>query len=341
MAKIEIKKKFLLVSLPVVIALSWALDFTIPYYSVAPGSALDTAEMVSVGHQEVKKFKNSIFMTDVDLTHLTPAMWVVDHFVSDVTIDPSSNIVGNVPSQNFSVQQLSQMANAKVAAGAAAYLYLHRYLAQVFGAEVLAVVPGTPAAKYLQPGDLITKINGQSITSAYTFAAAITSLKPNSLITLQAIRMVLKSGYVRGKDLVLRIRLASNPKVPSQAFLGVEYAQGAYYKLPDSLKIVTGNIGGPSAGLAFALQIVQQVTGKLINPHVPVAVTGTVSPDGKVGQIGGIAQKAVAVYKRGVKVFIVPSGQTAQAHQFVGSRLKIIGVSTLSEAVQVIKRLQS
>ncbi len=328
-------------ALPFVIVVGWAIGFSIPYYSISPGDALDTASIITVPHVPPQRYKDSIFMTDVTLTQLTPILWLFDHLASNVTIYPASEIVGNANTSQFSQQQLSQMANAKLAAGVAAFTYLHRFVPKVYGAEVLAVVPGTPAAGVLEPGDLITKVGSYSVTSMETFSAAIRSNSPGAKVKLSVIRQNTSSSSLAFRHRTFTIKLGADPKDPRQAFLGVEFTQGVFYTLPGSIKISTGSIGGPSAGLAFTLQLVQELSHRRFNPNVKVAATGTIAPNGTVGEVGGVPQKAVAVYRAGVRVFLVPAQQVAQARTYVGNKLKIIGVSSLSQAIDIVKRLQS
>ncbi len=341
MARLEIRWKFFFLALPFVIVVGWAIGFSIPYYSISPGDALDTSSLISVPHASPQRYKHSIFMTDVTLTHLTPILWLFDHLASNVTIYPASEIVGNADSSQFSQQQLSQMANAKLAAGVAAFKYLHRFVPEVYGAEVLAVVPGTPAAGILQPGDLITKVGSYSITSMKTFSTSVSSSSPGATVKLSVIRQSTSSSSLAFRHRTFTVKLGEDPRDPKQAFLGVEFTQGVFYALPGSIRISTGAIGGPSAGLAFTLQLVQELSHRRFNQKVEVAATGTIAPNGAVGEVGGVPQKAVAVYRAGVRVFLVPVQQVAQAHTYVGNRLKIVGVSSLSQAIDIIKHLRS
>jgi PDZ domain-containing protein len=327
-------------ALPVVVLIGWATGFSIPEYSISPGQAIDTATLVTVPQVQPKDYVGSIYMTDVTLTHLTPILWIYDHVVSDVSIYPASEIVGSSDPSQFSQQQLSQMANAKLAAGVAAFSYLNRRVPEVYGAEVLATVPGTPAYGVLRPGDLVTEVGGKTVTSMSTFAAAITSYPPGSVVRLLVIRQNVNSSSLDFKRISFTVKLGSDPRNGKKAFLGVEYTQGVFYVLPGSIKIATGEIGGPSAGLAFALQLVQELSHHRFARGVKVAATGTIAPNGIVGEVGGVPQKAVAVYRAGVKIFLVPKQQVSQARTYVGKKLTIIGVSSLSQAIDAIKGLR-
>lgn len=116
---------------------------------------------------------------------------------------------------------------------------------------------------------------------------------------------------------------------------------------PDSLdyevEITTDNIGGPSAGLVLALTIIDQLTAGDLANGKKIAVTGTIDAKGNVGSIGGIVQKVYSTSEQGAHVFIVPKGNEKEALQTmkkIKSDMKIIGVSTLEEAMQVLTSLR-
>ena len=114
-------------------------------------------------------------------------------------------------------------------------------------------------------------------------------------------------------------------------------------KLPFELSIDTQSIGGPSAGLAFTLTLIDELTPGELTPPGGVAVTGTMALDGTVGPIGGLRQKASAVAQTGVDTFIVPAAQgeddIAAAKKAAGGDLNIIPVATLDEALAALEKL--
>jgi PDZ domain-containing protein len=111
--------------------------------------------------------------------------------------------------------------------------------------------------------------------------------------------------------------------------------------LPFEVQISTTDIGGPSAGLAFTLALLDELTsGNLMGPSRVVA-TGTISNDGSVGAIGALEQKAVAVKASGANLFLVPDGQSAdemkRARRAAGSQVEIVQVATLDEALSALR----
>jgi PDZ domain-containing protein len=110
--------------------------------------------------------------------------------------------------------------------------------------------------------------------------------------------------------------------------------------LPFDVQISTPDIGGPSAGLAFTLSLIDELTEGNLMGNGRVAATGTIRQDGTVGGIGALVQKAVAVRESGVTLFLVPAEQTdeeiAQAQKAAGKSVKIVAVSDLEEALQAL-----
>ena len=105
------------------------------------------------------------------------------------------------------------------------------------------------------------------------------------------------------------------------------------------MEIDSGSVGGPSAGLAFTLAILDRLTeGDLTGPN-KVAVTGTIRLDGSVGPVGGVVQKTEAAVRAGARAFLVPPDEYADARRAARGRLRIIQVSTVDEALAALRRL--
>ena len=168
----------------------------------------------------------------------------------------------------------------------------------------------------------------------------------------------LQSGEVEGEEVVLtvvphgkdpddesareerRVVLMANPDDPSRAIIGIIPADTRTVELPFDVAISTADIGGPSAGLAFTLGLIDDLTEGNLMGRGKVAATGTMSPDEKVGAIGALRQKAVAVRDAGVTLFLVPVGQSAEelsaARSAAGRGVTIVPVATLQEALQAL-----
>jgi PDZ domain-containing protein len=141
----------------------------------------------------------------------------------------------------------------------------------------------------------------------------------------------------------LTARLEAPPTAPdsveaSGPFLGVVSRTRTTYTLPFDVNIQVGDIGGPSAGLALTLAILDILSGGDLTGGHAVAATGTIDLDGSVGNVGGVAQKAVAVRRAGAKVFFVPADQRNEAEGEAGA-MKIYPVRTLQQALDDLRAL--
>ena len=135
------------------------------------------------------------------------------------------------------------------------------------------------------------------------------------------------------------VELGARPDDPDRPLLGVNLGtRDQVLDLPYPVTIDTGQVGGPSAGLAFTLAVLDVLTPGEITGGAQVAVTGTIDGLGNVGPIGGIGQKAAAVREAGADVFIVPASEADQARARAGD-VQVIGVETLDDALSALDEL--
>jgi PDZ domain-containing protein len=126
---------------------------------------------------------------------------------------------------------------------------------------------------------------------------------------------------------------------PSKSWLGVELEDGNTYALPAKVMINTQDIGGPSAGLAMTLTLIDKLSKNSISGNQPIAATGTMDVHGNVGDVGGVAEKTVAVQRAGAKYFFVPQVEVATARSAASPGLTIVGVTTLQQALHDLRKI--
>ena len=133
------------------------------------------------------------------------------------------------------------------------------------------------------------------------------------------------------------------PTQPGVGIIGFVPFDSRSVRLPFEIAFDTGEIGGPSAGLAFTLTLLDELTEGDLLGGVDVAVTGTMQLDGSVGPIGGLPQKVSAVRQAGIGHFLVPAGQSdedmAAARQVAGDDVELIVVADVDEALAALQRL--
>jgi PDZ domain-containing protein len=202
-------------------------------------------------------------------------------------------------------------------------------------------VTTAPAGKVLQPDDQITSLNGHVVKVLSDVTAALDGVKPGDTVKVEFTR--------DGKAMSGSIQVIQAPgEKEARTIVGFMPIDTTTVKLPKGLKVDIGTegIGGPSAGTAFTLTLIDALTkGNLMGPH-NVAVTGEIDIDGKVGAIGGLNSKAAAVLQAGVKYFLVPASQpesgpdsVAAAREAVHGKVTIIPIATIGDALAALRQL--
>jgi len=120
--------------------------------------------------------------------------------------------------------------------------------------------------------------------------------------------------------------------------VGVLLEPNESIKLPLRVSIDAHGVGGPSAGLAFALDVLQEL-GRNVDRGHKIAATGEIFLDGRVGPIGGIKQKTIGAREAGVDAFLVPAGQNAADARKYAHGLRIIPVKSFQQALHALATL--
>lgn len=198
-----------------------------------------------------------------------------------------------------------------------------------------------PAAKFLQPDDVIVELDGSRIDTLDDLSPVLEKAQPGDTLDIVVERL--------GKRVESTIETILAPdEKPARTIIGFSPVDTTVVDLPKGLSVSfsTSGIGGPSAGLAFTLTLIDEVTKGNLMGNQRIAVTGEIDIDGQVGAIGGLNSKAEAVRQIGVKYFLVPATQpdtgpdsVEAARTVVGDSVEVIPVATLDEALAVLARL--
>ncbi len=197
-----------------------------------------------------------------------------------------------------------------------------------------------PSDAVIDPADRILEAGGVELQSVDDLMEVLADKEPGDEIEL----VIDRPG--EGESTVT-VELSAAPDDPERTIVGFRPFDTRAIQLPFEVDIETDQIGGPSAGLAFTLALIDELSpGSLTGPQ-DVAVTGTISLDGTVGAIGGLTQKVSAVHQNGVRVFLVPASQSEldspealqRLHDAGRGEVEIIPVATLDEALAVLEGL--
>jgi Lon-like protease len=291
----------------------------------------------------------SLFMVDVLQGRASPGQYALSKlgllhvFDQGATLIPSGAVLGSTPAAQLNCQSDQAMTSAQSSASVVALRRLgYQVVENDMGAQVDQVQPGSPAAAAgMKCNDLVIAANGVAIHTDTDLVNQIRALKPGDELP-----MTISRTGSDGKSTVVHVtaRLAGTPAEGGQAaqpdrpYLGVAVETRYTFTFPFEVNVDVGQIGGPSAGLALTLGLLDVLSnGHLTGGHA-VAATGTMDLNGDVGPIGGAAQKAVAVRRAGAKVFLVPPANLKDAESQAGS-MKVYAVSTLQQALDVLQSM--
>lgn len=191
------------------------------------------------------------------------------------------------------------------------------------------------ACRQLEVGDTVTVVDGRATPTLPDLAAALQGRSVGEVVTVTVVAHRSQDEQQR------RIRLLASNDGTGRAILGIAPADTRQVSLPFQVKISTAAIGGPSAGLAFTLALIDELTPGELSGGRRVVATGTIDENGAVGAIGALTQKAVAARHAGADVFLVPASQTpeqiAAARSAGGANLDVVAVATLAEALEALE----
>lgn len=328
------------------------------YYVLTPGVAQPVAPLVKVPTGRAHRVHGNVFLTDVYITRVTALTYLYDKVRGDAQMLPVATVLGPAtPPSQLVAQGYLEMEQSQSAAKAAAFTRLGYHVeAHDAGVVVFAVVPGSPASKGLAIGQVVTSVDGQRTPDACAFAQALASHRAGDLVRLTVERSHVNAHaeMVPGPTARETLRLEAWPRsVPhpvstpgctatgwhTQGFLGVEAETQQTFRFPFPVTLRTTAIGGPSAGLAMTLGIIDALSGGNLTGGRAIAATGTIAPTGAVGEVGGIPEKTVAVERVGATAFFVPAAQVATATSKATRSLEIYGVRSLSQVLGDLRRL--
>ena len=197
------------------------------------------------------------------------------------------------------------------------------------GVVVSQLIGGTDAPCNLQPMDIVVAVDGKPTLTEAALHAALGHVEPGDVVRLRVRR--------GGKFLTIPIKTVDEGG--GRALVGFVPEQGAAFKLPIRVSIDAGNVGGPSAGLAFTLELLQKLGRNVTHGH-RVAATGEMQLNGTVAPIGGVRQKVVDAHKAHVDVLLVPAGDNARtARRYAPKDLRVIPVRSLNQALHALATL--
>jgi PDZ domain-containing protein len=310
----------------VIAALAIAVLIPVPYVILGPGPTLNTLGQLS-GQPLITITGHRTYPTTGHLNMVTVgtrggpgdgfniftalAAWLNPH----EAVVPESELYPPGQTQQQTQQQDTQeMTGSQQLATAAALTELHiPYQTQVV---VVQAEPGFPAAGVFKAGDVLTAVDGKAVTSESDLSTLIDAHPAGTILNVT----ILRNGQTQTVKVV---------EITGQ------------YKFPFTVKITVGDIGGPSAGMMFALGIIDKLTSLDLADGRFIAGTGEITAAGQVQAIGGIQQKMVGARDAGATIFLAPASNCSDVDGSIPAGLRVVKVSTLSQAVSDLEALKA
>jgi PDZ domain-containing protein len=330
-----------------------AFRLPVPYVVLVPGPVTDTlgqipasdtttgrpgGEVIRISGAKVEPTTGHLYMTTVGIVPGScsdrPTLWqaVKAWFDSTETVEPHQvQCPPGVSSQAVQQQGVQEMTQSQTDAVYAALTELgyHSTGNAVF---VDSVTAGVPAASVIDPNDIVVSINGKPATTGRQVVDLVQALTPGDSVTL----VVKRDGQLR----TLHVRTTKGSD--GHTLLGISISQRPTFNgINVTIGIDPDVIGGPSAGTALALGIIDKLTPGGLTGGRTIAGTGTVSRLGKVGPIGGIQQKIAAAVRAGATVFFAPASECTDAKSAAPSSLTLVSVKTLHGAVTALEAIKA
>jgi Lon-like protease len=322
----------------VIIGLIIAVVTPVPYVALTPGPTLNTLsrlqgqDLIQISGTRTYPTVGHLNMVTVSYTGGPGTRFNIFNALGawltpDDAVVPQSEIFSPGQSQQAVIQQDTQeMVGSQQDATAAALCFLNIKFTTVDKIQV--VVKNDPAYGVLQPGDVITAVDGTAVGCNHDVVTMIRDRKPGAPVTLTILRNgVTRTVTVKTKD------------VGGEPVVGVQLGTPTY-KFPFTVKINIGQIGGPSAGMMFALAIIDKLTPDNLTGGRFIAGTGEIDPTGAVEPIGGIQQKMAGARAAGATIFLTPASNCGNTTGAVPSGLRLVKVSTLTQAVQALEAIK-
>ncbi len=303
----------------------------VPYVIVSPGdaAALDS-HTVSVSGAPSYPHPGQVLFLTVQVSTQDPNLyrWAFASLDSSDNVEKKQDVIGCASYAADGRLNDLLWTDSQDTAKAVALTRLGYPVTHLADAVVVADVQcGGPSDPRLQTGDLITAVDGHPVSTAAAVRPLVVAHRPGDLIHVtvrrgsQPVDVAIRAGNSGGR-----------------AFLGIVSQTLSTWRLPIAVKINIPSVSGPSAGAAFTLAVLSQLTPGDITGGHRVAVTGTIEPDGSIGPVGGVVQKEIAAKRNGAVAMLVPTDEATDARAHANG-LRIFSVATINDALNALHQL--
>lgn len=335
-------KKFIVTLLVFTFIAFIFVTYETPYYIYKPGNADSLTKVVNV--EEGYPSEGEMHLVTVSGIQATPLLYLIAKFHPHEEIVPLEEAIPeDVTDEDYRIYQLKLMDNSQQSARYVAYEAAHKKASIEFnGVYVMHVVKDMPAEGIIKVGDRIIGVDEQAIKTSKDLIDYLQTIPADSNIAVEILR--------EDKKIVETVKVVAFPEDEDKVGIGIQLINDQEVVVEPPVNFDSGEIGGPSAGLMFSLEMYNQLTEEDISKGYMIAGTGEIDYDGSVMPIGGVDKKVVAAHKKGIEIFLVPNeaGREGSNYQVAKQKaeeiktdMKIVPIDTFAEALDYLSELES
>ncbi len=337
----KLNRKYFIPSIIILVLITFLVGYRLPYYIYKPGGADALNPIVTVNDGFTSE--GDMHLVTVSGITATPFSYLWASIRPYQEITPIENVFPEGISKDAYFRlQLQMMEGSQEASKVVAYQAANKTIdIQYIGVYVVAVVEGMPAEGILQPGDKITKLDNVEIQNTNDLMDYVGGKAAGDTIQLTIER--------EGNEQIEEITLQKFPGETKKVGIGISLVTDREVTVDPPVNFSSGQIGGPSAGLMFSLEIYDQLTEEDLTKGYQIAGTGEIDYDGNVNRIGGIDKKVIAANNEGCEIFFAPNEGGAansnyqiakQTAEDIGSSIKVVPIDTFDQALDYLKQLE-
>lgn len=331
-----------IVYLFVIVILAYFLSsYQLPYYIYKPGGADALNPIVEVvdGYES----EGDMHLVTVSGGQATPIQYAWAKVLPHHQILPIEQVFPEgISHEDYMHAQLFSMESSQEKSTVVAYTAADKEITIDYnGVYVVSVVEGMPADGKLKMGDRIVGIDGKEIQEADDLISYVEKKKAKDTITIDVVR--------EKEKIKEEVTLEAFSESESKIGIGIRLVTDRSVSVDPEIRFSSGNIGGPSAGLMFSLEIYDQLTKGDLTHGYQIAGTGEIDYEGNVLRIGGIDKKVIAADKEGCSIFFAPNENGAADSNYhlakktaeeIGTDMKIIPIDTFEDALTYLDNMK-
>lgn len=336
----KITKRFIFSSLLIVLLVFGLTIYQTDYYVYTPGSADLLADIVDVNDKYPAE--GTFHLVTVSGYQASPLEYIIAKLNRFHEIVPLEDAIPKeITDEEYRTYQLKLMDNSQQSSRYVAYKTAGKNAEIEFnGVFIMRVVKDMPAEGIVEVGDKIIGVDDELITTGNDLINYLQTKVADETIELEIVR--------DGEHVKKLVRVTSLPNQADKVGIGIQLVNEQKVIVEPEIEFNSGRIGGPSAGLMFALEIYNQLTELDITKGYDIAGTGEIDYDGTVLAIGGIDKKVVAAHKEGIDIFFAPNEEgradsnyeeAKKTAEIIKTKMKIVPVDTFEEALEYLRLL--